>query len=76
MHSMLTFDTYRYDALGRRVFTRSQRLCPSYNLGVDPGADFFVECNLGYVQRHLKDVARSCTERSHACQRTHAAAHV
>ena len=55
LHSMLTFDTYCYDALGRRVFTQSQRQCPSTNLGVHPGADFFVECNLGYVQRTVWD---------------------
>ncbi len=55
LHFLLTFDTYRYDALGRRVLSRSQRLCPTDMQGVSRGADFFVECNLGYVLRTVWD---------------------
>ena len=63
LHFLLTFDTYRYDALGRRVFTRSQRLCPTTTPSVvHPGADFFVECNLGYVQRTVWDGAKELYE--------------
>ena len=54
-HSLLTFDSYRYDALGRRVFTRSSRRCLENNTGVDQGTDFWFECNLGYVQRTVWD---------------------
>ena len=62
LHFLLTFEQYRYDALGRRVFTQSQRLCPSTNLGVHPGADFFIECNLGYVQRTVWDGSKELYE--------------
>ena len=62
LHFLLTFDAYRYDALGRRVLTRSQRLCPGYNLGVYQSADFFVECNLGYVQRTVWDGSKELYE--------------
>jgi RHS repeat-associated protein len=62
LHFLLTFDEYRYDALGRRVFTRSQRRCPSYNLGVYQAASFFVECQLGYVQRTVWDGSKELYE--------------
>ena len=58
----LPVGTYRYDALGRRVFTRSQRLCPSANPGVHQGADFWFECNLGYVQRTVWDGSKELYE--------------
>jgi RHS repeat-associated protein len=63
LHFLLTFDSYRYDALGRRVFSRSQRQCATASGGVvHPGADFFVECNLGYVQRTVWDGSKELYE--------------
>ncbi len=62
LHFLLTFDEYRYDALGRRVFARSQRMCAPAPNGVQPGADFFVQCNLGYVQRTVWDGSKELYE--------------
>jgi RHS repeat-associated protein len=62
LHFLLTFDSYRYDALGRRVLSRSQRQCPTDNQGVSQAADFFVECNLGYVLRTVWDGSKELYE--------------
>ncbi len=51
----LTFDTYRYDALGRRVLARSQRVCP-WN------SPYFVWCALRNVRRTIWDGTRELYE--------------
>ena len=48
-----TFDEYRYDALGRRVWVQSDRECdeePGLTLG-----DEWLECNLGTLRRTVWD---------------------
>jgi RHS repeat-associated protein len=62
LHFVLSFDEHRYDALGRRVFTRSQRRCPTNGNGVDQGADFFTRCQLGFVQRTVWDGGKELYE--------------
>ncbi len=54
-HYLLPFDSYRYDALGRRVQSRSQRACPA-------DSDFGAECRLGSVQRTVWDGSRELWE--------------
>ena len=51
----LTFDTYHYDALGRRVLARSQRTCPF-------GSPYFVWCALGNVRRTVWSGSRELYE--------------
>jgi RHS repeat-associated protein len=41
------FEEYRYDALGRRIWTRAKRWCAAVRL--------FGECRLGYVRRTIWD---------------------
>jgi RHS repeat-associated protein len=51
----LTFDTYHYDALGRRVLARSRRTCPF-------GSPYFVWCALGNVRRTVWSGSRELYE--------------
>ena len=53
---ILVFDSYRYDALGRRVLTRSQRACPDYQPA------YWQECALSIVRRTVWDGARELWE--------------
>ncbi|MCC7053722.1 MAG: hypothetical protein IT355_10680, partial [Gemmatimonadaceae bacterium] len=63
LHFLLTFDTYRYDALGRRVWVRSERRCAETSPGVvHPGADFYADCRLGFVHRTVWDGVRELAE--------------
>jgi RHS repeat-associated protein len=53
---LLLFDTHRYDALGRRILARSERICPTY------APTYWRECALNYVQRTVWDGARELWE--------------
>ena len=54
---LLSFDSYRYDALGRRVWIQSSRHCPT-----SPPPTYFVDCALGFVQRVVWDGERELYE--------------
>jgi RHS repeat-associated protein len=53
---LITFDAYRYDALGRRVFTRSSRKCPTLL------PTQWEQCQLGFVRRVVWDGERELYE--------------
>ena len=54
---LLSFDSYRYDALGRRVWIQSSRHCPT-----SPPPTYWVDCALGFVQRVVWDGTRELYE--------------
>ncbi len=56
-----TFEEYRYDALGRRVLVRSQRVCGGGGVPSPQGAEF-AECKAGFVRRTIWDGAQELGE--------------
>ncbi|HXG95914.1 MAG TPA: RHS repeat-associated core domain-containing protein [Gemmatimonadales bacterium] len=57
-----TFDEYRYDALGRRIWMWSKRRC--YGFGADPGTKWreYMECSTSLVRRTVWNRSQELVE--------------